>query len=313
MNEFEELARLLPEGENGPLVVLCAELTVYWRGSMHDHADALLALYRRFLAAEGTRLKYFETGTMAGAKPLKKDTLDMIPFWLRPGKRKKDIFALRLDTASSKHATSDCNFYFNADEEQPEPMGAVRVSLPISALVDDPNAFVGSVAAYVGDFEFESGHAGFGLNWDPQGDEAAKASLAMAHIAAKFHGVDLQDVAMTMATRARTKQTGIKCASWLTLIGNSLLSAMPREPSALAAELAPKCTVHTLANGVMVQAGPAPSLLNRNRGADVSAYQAVGGLVAPHRFTDHIRLFPNLVSTDGEAEGTRRWLARFDP
>lgn len=312
MDDLKEIAKLIPEGENGPVAVLCAELTLYWRGSMHDRASALLALYRRFVAAHGKRLTHFETGTMAGSKPLKKDTLETLPLWLSATKRKKDIFMLHLDTAAKKQAVSDCDFFFRADEEEDEPLGAIRISMATDALTAQPSAFVDAVIGYVGDLDFESGHAGFGLNWDPRGEEAADAQMAMARVAAQLHGIDLFDFDVTMVAMAKTQPAGLKCASWLTLLGDPLLQAMDRDADALAADVAPKCTMHRLPKGVIVQAGSTPSLLHRNRGADLSAYRAVAAPLAPYRFTDHRAIFPSLVPGDPPAEGTLRWLARFE-
>jgi hypothetical protein len=285
---------------------LCIDLTVYWRGSMFERAPGILHFYRRSLEEIGSALKFFETGTMAGAKPLRKDTVDMVPTWLK-AKPRRDIYMINLEAGAHKNEPSDRNFFLIADEDDDEPIGAMRLGLPLS-VVDDPDAYVELVRDLVSKLDVESGHAGYGLNWDSRGEMAGEASQQMGAIAGRYQGVDLFDLDVTLVSMRKTKPAGIKTVGWLTLLG-SQLSNQVGGAAALTKKLGKSCTVYPLPNGVLIRAGERPTLGDRNRKADVAAYRSVGKLLASFRFVDHRALFGATTAT---GESTERWLARFD-
>ena len=288
----------------------CAEVTIYWRGSMATRAVDLVALYERAMALIGKDLRYFETGTMSGAKPIKPDTLEMLPFWLGQTKIRPDIYMLNLESGAVRNDPSDRSFFFIADEEDIEPAGALKVSLPVETMMDDPDRFVEMVTGLIGNLAFESGHAGFGLNWDPRGDSAMEAQDKMASIAARFWGVDLFDFDVTLGALRATHPAGIKRTGWLTLLGEDVLARIGGREAAERG-LPRDCVIRPLSKGVVVRAGLAPSIGDRNSGDAMPAYHAVGALLASTRFVDHQQIFGSMVN-DEEIDETQQWLARFD-
>ena len=120
----------IEDGES--YATLCVDLTVYWRGSAFDRADGIVQFYQRALQYIGPTLRFYETGTMAGAKAIKKDTLDMIPFWFQKAKRREDLYIMGLESGQHANEPSDRGFYLIADEEDEEPVGAMKASFPVA-------------------------------------------------------------------------------------------------------------------------------------------------------------------------------------
>ena len=76
------------------LVTLCADITVYWRGSMLDRAEGILAFYERALKLIGDSVCWYETETMGDVEAIHGKVFDMLPFWLRNPKARRGIQAL---------------------------------------------------------------------------------------------------------------------------------------------------------------------------------------------------------------------------
>lgn len=303
MTNISEL-KFIKDGEN--YARLCLDLTVYWRGSMFDRVEGVLHFYEQAMKELRPTLRFYETGTMSGAKPLRKDSLAMIPTWLR-GKRRRDIYMMNLESGSQPNEPSDRNFYFVADEEDEEPLGALRLALPISHF-KDPDRYIEFVRQLMAHLDFESGHAGYALNWDSRGDMAAEAMLDMSWIAGRYFGVDLFEMDVTLVSMRKTKPAGIKTVNWLTLVGKNILTSLGGEEG-LSRKLPNICRVESLPHGVIIKAGDYPILGDRNRKEDLTAYRAVGHLLAPFRFEDHRDFFG---SSKNAGITTQQWLARFD-
>src|SRR5678815_3753691 len=92
---MENTEALTFEQDGETYLKLCVDLTVYWRGSMFERSQGMLHFYKRALKELKSGLTFFETGTMSGAKKLKKDTLDMVPTWLK-GKPRRDIYMINI-------------------------------------------------------------------------------------------------------------------------------------------------------------------------------------------------------------------------
>jgi hypothetical protein len=306
MDETHDPLVFVKDGET--FAKLCLDVTVYWRGSAFDRAAGIAHFYKRALKEIRKQLKYYETGTMSGAKPLRKDSLEMIPFWFQKAKRRSDIYMMNLESGENRNEPSDRAFFLLADEEDEEPLGAMKVSLPVS-YADEADAYVTLVQELVEKLDFESGHAGYSLNWDPRGDTALEAQESMFFVATRFPGIDLFDLDVTLVSMRKTKPSGIKCVNWITLLGRGLLERVDGFKS-LQQQLKDRATVIQMPGGVLIRAGEKPSVGDRNRRADLSAYRAVGTLLAPLRFVDHRRLFGSPAKVDEDV--TEAWLGRFD-
>lgn len=294
------------EADGEVFLRLCTDVTVYWRGSMFDRVDGLLHFYREAMEVVGSRITFYETEAMSGAKPIKADSLELFPSWLTKPKARRSMFILNLESSDRANEPSDAGFFVTVDEEDDVKFGAARVILPFE--LDKPQELVDLTKVLVDRLQFESGHAGYAVNWNPVGDNDGEAKREMAILAKRLPGLDLNNLDVTTVALQLSPEPAIKCVNWLTLIGSDLREQLP-DDAELTEELGPECPIHVVPTGLIIQAGPRPELgAGRNRRL-LAPYQKVGALLADHRVQDHKRIFADSVA--GE-DATADWLARFD-
>lgn len=291
------------EADGAAFARLCIDLTFYWRGSMYDRADPLADAYRRALTAVKGGIVYFETGSMAGAKKLKADSLDMVPFWLQKAKRREDIYMMLLKGGSSADEPSDLALQFFADEEEDPPAGALSVSIPVAA-TDRPDSIDTLMREIADCADFESGHCGYSLSWEPNADSASDAKARMLGIAGRFHGVDLPELSTTVLAIQRSNAPSIKTIQWLTFLGASVVERFGGAVL-LRKALPASVAVQELRNGLLLRACAAPTVGDVNRRADLSELKAIGQVLSPLRLTRHAPIF-------GTDDQMADWLSRFD-
>jgi hypothetical protein len=307
MNEPIENFSFSEDGEY--YTKLCMEVTVYWRGSAFDKPDSIILFYKRAVAEIGAEIKFFETGSMSGAKKLRKDTLAMVPFWFKDPARRRDIYRMNLEGGAHPNEPSDHAICIVADEDDDEPVGLAKLCLPVAYGAETPDKLLRLVKDLVRDADFESGHAGYSLNWDRKGDYAAEATQRMGQIAARFWGIDFFSLFTTLLAMRKTKPSGIKRVNWLTFLGASLTERLGATAT-FESKLSSECEVHCLSNGILIKAGDHPTTGDRNSPSALAPYRSVGKLLAPFRFTNHKPFFGS--PDDPASDSSTRWLARFD-
>jgi hypothetical protein len=254
-------------------------------------------------------LKFYETGDMAGARQIKESTFNILPSWLDSRKRESDIFMINLESGAKKNEPSECNLFMLADEEDEEPLGALRLNLPLSSMEKGPESYIQLVRELIEKIDFESGHAGYGLHWDPRGEMSLEALEKMFYVSKRYKGIDLSDMDVTLVSMRRTKPNGIKCINWLTLLGNDLSSRIGPVDS-IQNQTGDCCTIHELKTGIIIQAGKKPEPGDMDRNESLDSYHRVGRLLAPYRFIDHRLIFGDPSGRIKDA--TNEWLGRFD-
>jgi len=289
--------------DDTPFAKLCIDITFYWRGSMFDRGAALTEAYYRALAPVKDSMTYYESGTMAGSKKIKADSFDMVPFWLTKGKRREDIFMMTLKSGCSVDSIADTVIQFFADEEDEPAMGGLTLSVPVS-WSSKPAELLELARSIAAAADFESGHCGFSLAWDPGGDSTSDAMGRMPGLAGRFLGVDLPKLNTTVACLQRSASPKIKSVQWLTFLGSAVVAELGGD-AAVDARLPNLAKTHRTRTGVLIQAGPAPTLGDVNRQADITALKEVGHALAAARVGGHGAIF-------GTREQTCAWLARFD-
>lgn len=296
-------SQLVFDSHGEPFARLCIDATFYWRGSMFTQAPQIANAYRRALDAMKGHIKFFETGSMAGAKKLNADSLEMIPFWLLKAKRRDDIYMLNLKGGETLTEPSDIGIQFIADEEEDPPMGAMSLSVP-SAYVDRPDELLELVEDILRSADFESGHCGYSVSWDSRSDSATDAQQRMQIISGRFLGIDLPKLNTTISAMRRSKVARIKTVQWLTFLGASLVEQLGG--AKLATELLEGIgVVRDIGRGLLIQAGATPTLGDTNRRMDVSALKKVGKALKSVRLENHGPIF-------GTREQTNAWLSRLD-
>lgn len=273
---------------------------------MFDRAGELGALYARATESMGSRFTFYETGTMAGAKPIRRDTLQMLPTWLT-AKPRRDIYMLNLESGEEANEPTDCNFYFVADEDDEEPMGALRIGLPINT-AEDPERYIGFIVSLIGNLPFESGHAGYAFNWDSRGDYASEAMELMADNSRKYNCIDFFDFDVTLVAMRESKPSCIKSVAWLTLLGKDLVQRSGGV-GRIAEALGEGLEVSSLPTGALVRIGHGPIYGSIREREDLSLYARANAFFRPFRVTDHQALFEY---SNGNPDATEIWLSRFD-
>lgn len=295
--------------EDGELLKLCLDLTVYWFGSVFDRVEGVLDFYTQAISLLGNEIKYYLTEAMEGGREVDLDALNLLPNWLTQDDR-RDLYILSLESGYRKDTLSDSGFYFCADEDPESRSGALRLILPTTYAMQ-PQSYVELVLSLVGKLDFQSGHGGFSVNWFPTADSAEEALSLFPTIARRYPGIDLADLDITLYAVGTAKTAGIKCINWLTLLGPEL-ATLAGGAEAIQRNLPLECPIFPAGHGgLLIQAGAQPDIGDRNRHADLTAYRAVGRVLAPLRMQHHPDFIGATPASPNE-DLTQEWLARFD-
>jgi hypothetical protein len=283
---------------------LCLDVTVYWVGSVFDRVEGVLDFYQQSMEFLRDHTRFYVTETMGDAEPVRDDTAELLPFWLRTPHR-RDIYILRLESAPNPHASSDRAFEFRALEFHDPPRGALRLVLPPDLVGESASPFVERARKLVRRLRFSSGHGGYAINWNKLGLLRTEAKSKLPFIAGRFPGVDLDDASAALYAIPN----GIKRVNWLTLLNPECCDRFGGV-DALRTALGDDVPVYTLENGALIQAGPRPLLGDTNRQEALPHYHRVGRVLAPLRSPSHPAFIREGVVPSEEL--TEQWLAWFD-
>jgi len=279
------------------LVVDCAETIIYWRGSVFERVEGVNHFYRTALQTIRETVKWYETESMGEVRPVQANTFDLLPRWLKEPRSRRGMMGLKLESGDRAESSSNMSFSIFCDEEDPQPMGYIRLVTPSGALERDPNAFLHTSLNLAERLTFESGSAGYSINWDRNSDLAPSAEQYVSRIAATYLGVEIEDPNTTLISLQNSERPAFKRVNWITFLGQNLTSVagFPQFDNGVGIR------VHNLPNGSAVVAGAVP-----HRSGDLVAYHSVGRSLAPFRVREHAALFG---SDDDKSE---HWLSTFD-
>jgi hypothetical protein len=277
------------------LVAECAEIILYWRGSVFRRVEGVEHFYRAALQGMRDSVKWYETESMGEVRAVQPNTFELLPRWLNEPRSRRGMMALRLETAPNAESSSNLSFSIFCDEEDPQPMGFIRLVTPCNILERDPKLFLQSALYMADKLAFESGTAGYAINWDRGSELASDAEQHIARVAATYPGVEIPDPNTTLIAFQNAERPAFKRVNWVTFLGGDLVTALPPLDPALDIQ------VHELPHGRAVVAGAAP-----HRSQDLAAYHAVGRALAHFRVREHVALF------GPEDDKSNHWLAAFD-
>ncbi|WP_257835181.1 DUF3396 domain-containing protein [Burkholderia glumae] len=103
----------------------------------------------------------------------------------------------------------------------------------------------------------------------------------------------------------------IKCVSWLTVLGDEIVTELGGTDRMRAA-LEPTCKIHEYPGGVVIQAGENPQLGDATRGDIPEAYRMVARYTKPVRFEAYSSRLFRVPDNLDKKEETLRWIRRFD-
>jgi hypothetical protein len=279
------------------LVADCAEITVYWRGSVYERIEAIERFYEGAMQGLRTAVKWYETEAMGEVLPVQPRTFDLLPRWLKAPRARRGMMGLMLESGRNAASSSHLAFSIFCDEEDPQPMGYMRLVTPSDVLDRDPGLFLKTVLHLIDGSAFESGTAGYAINWDRRSELSHLAERHIARIAATFPGVEIPDPNTTLIAFQRAEQPAFKRVNWVTFLGQELAQRIPMP------EFDGPLGIRSIAPGTgrAIVAGAVP-----RRSGDLAAYHAVGKALAPWRVSEHAPLFGH------DDDQNERWLAAFD-
>lgn len=287
------------------LAAPCADITIYWRGSAYLRAQALIRCYAHAMQGLQKHIKWYETETTGEMRRVNAATFDLLPHWLSHASAKRGIMALLLESAEDPDASSDMAFSIFCDEEAEQPMGFLRVVMPALWMEQHPEQFLRTTLDLVTGLDFESGHAGYAINWEPRGEDADTVEKHLRRVAKSYQGVDIAEPNTTLIALQESTAPALKCANWITLLGSPLAEEL--EPSLRAASAGwNTARLEPFTTGIALVAGAAPMKGPRDGPDEMQAYREVGRAVAARRVVEHAPLFMD------DDEATYDWLARFD-
>lgn len=302
MSNLKELAESLTLRQDNDIYLKpCMDIVLYWAGTPFERSDGIVAFYERSLELIGKDVKYFRTETMTAAKPLKKDTLGLLPFWFKETDSRRDIYMLYIESGSKPDEPSDRAFALNAAPG----IGYIRLVLPLS-YAKSAAAFADLAMSLGQSLPYDFGQAGVAINFNHLLSKYKQEALqSMNSIGNRFPGIDLAHPFSTQFIVTK----GIKCINWLTFLNPEhveRLGGMAKLVEAGGSEV----TVQQLLQGAVVRAGPAPAAGDVNRRDTLPAYHQAGRLLAPVRAAEH----PAFFGPDGfpDKPASNAWLARFD-
>lgn len=282
---------------------LCVDVTLYWKGTAHDHRNGILHFYNEAMRTIRNRVKFFETEDMEGGVPVSAAAFDELPNWLAVSVPTKDITSFHFYGSSAPNLPSDAAFVFQAEQPpEDEPAGMVRLVLPTATVESSAAPLLDRALTLASELRFHSGHAGYAIHWDPLGELAFDAQTRMGTLSRRFPAIELPAVTATLMAIP----DGMKRINWVTFVGDQLMADKELLPESLA-----ELDIRRLQHGIAVVAGPRPLLGDVNRQEDLSAYEQVGRVLAQLHSSDHI---PFICDQDGDPQEhlTEEWLGYFD-
>ena len=281
-------------------VKLGAGVSVYYKGTFKENATGLVQFYRTCIQHIGPSVKFFFMDGKKQPQKIKKETLDLLPFWASDGYDDRGSYFLSLESGPEKYDVSDRSFRLFEGIHQ----GEVRMMLPLEFVAENPAAFVDLAKTACDGLTFWSGTGGFVLNLFLN-YPTDLPNRKVAFVARRFQGIDVEP----FSGLAYSADKGIKNIDWLTLVGDVFL---PRAGGrdAVCQQLAALdgVTVHDLQHGIMIQAGPEPAFGDVNRNERLELYHHVGRVLKPLMIA-----VPDMDIRDrvGGVELSRQWVYRF--
>ena len=285
-------------------VTLCADVTLFLKGSPVDCRTAILDFYAQSLDQIGTSVTWVRNGDATRFKRPPKNLAALLEEWYDRGGPDKGSYCLCLESSEQPDEPSEQAFDFSWVLGQ----GYIRLVLPARFALESPDAFAALARHLASGVDFRFGTAGLAVNMRAQ-YSSTDASGALARISQRRLGIDLDQP----QSWPRLTQTSIKTVNWLTFLGArspvARAAAHVGGQEKLAAELGQNVAVTRLSHGVMIQAGAAPGFGDTTKGETLPEYRQVAralrGLKVPLEVLRH-------YSGIGGTENTRKWLNRFD-
>ena len=286
--------------ESGFEVKLCADLIVYYDGNIYplkSNRDGALDFYNKAMEILKPELRYVLIDGNGRYKKITAKTYEMLPYWASEDSPTRVTMGVHMDGGDTPESRSDHSFYFSEGGD-----GCLRMMVPVEFMLDNPQGFVDLAVQMCRRLKFETGQGGFSLHIHH--DYGSSYDKHLRNLSHRFLGLDIGKPSSWFDAFIK----GVKTVSWLTLVGDRLLNKIGGRDG-LREKFTSDIKIHDLDHGVIIQAGPKPTLGDVKAGDDISYYRRVSRVLEPIRFA------PEALRRSGVVGGrnkTRRWIARFD-
>jgi hypothetical protein len=284
---------------------LSVALTVYFEGTLQEHAAGVEHFWATALKLVSPQLRFFQTDSMRKPKAIKDRSADAMAALVHIGDKVPMFYKLFAESGNAAQTASEYSIAINANRLLLG--GALRLALPVEDVLEQEAGFVALARELTKKLAFSSGYAGFSLNRAEESDLETTGREQSAALSHRWQGIDVEDLSTTLYAIRQ----GLKSAGWLTLVGRKLLDTIGGM-EALAQALPAEVALHALPFGVLIQAGPRPLLGDINRREDLPLYRAVGRVLAPVRSPAHPKYLYKSAAEGEDYGWTEKWLARFD-
>ncbi len=295
------------------LALLRSKLVSYQSGSMKrpaamaDKAEGIVPSWFRRPRQGQT---YFAEFTGAGEEGTSPATLRVVMNYAAPTVLSPEEIEVRRQRARV--------LYEERGAKLTRPVSEITLTMPLDTELASPPLLCRWMLQrpLIAETAFASGHAGLGLNRDSlvaDMDLSDQIRGRLAYAVVRHPGLDWQKNDILDRIMRYERSSGdlvpqIKRVNWLTLTSSRTLALLGHyeevtERIASAAGVA----THPLRNGLLIEAGPEPSLGDSSTGELPAAYRHVGHLLRSVRL-------PSITGTGRgfSDEQAQRWLTAFD-
>ncbi|MCB2263803.1 MAG: DUF3396 domain-containing protein [Candidatus Thiosymbion ectosymbiont of Robbea hypermnestra] len=218
-----------------------------------------------------------------------------------------ETFELSLSGAEDFEDASPFSLSCLMSYQQPPPdMGYLSLSFPLGFLEQQASGWFFQWIEYACErLTPLHGYAGLGLVQSMDVGEAQVVQPYIYPFAERFPGLEVDDP----DTHIDYLEDGIKGVNWLTIVNDSLLGRIGGR-DAVRARCSDRISVHDTASGLILQAGPAPQLGDRETGFIPERYREV------YRVLESLQAeYPDILIDTPEhvdpMDFKVRWMTRF--
>ncbi len=283
----------------------CFMISLHWVGSIFEQREAILSMYQYAWDAIKKQVKYYGTDSMKRPKKVKKDTGDLVPFWLKDKPGIRAMYILDIDNRETIHSAPDIGMKFYAPEYR--GVGGITLFLRVAEVDKSCDALLELATNISMDLSFISGNAGYALNYIRGGEHETLADWSAFPVCFRYPGFEYNCLSNT----SFFVHEGLKRVNWLTFLNFDLCDKIGGVKE-LEKKFSSDIRIHPLSKGIMIQAGPKPEIGDVNRQQNLPLYHEVGRVLAPVRIKNHpeVLIPPDEIMADKEK--TQEWLAMFD-
>jgi hypothetical protein len=281
--------------------MLATEITFYLIGEGGRLPDCGHA-YQLAVSEFRSHVRWYRTEQMRHERPIDVEAASMLPFWCASEDARRREYALHFGSGVTPEEVGPwgfevCFLDFGAQQLH----GYFHLTVPFEQGEQEPQRVATLVAALADALPFRSGHAGFGIQLDEGEDFEERDKWARAWCRRNI-GISARDLMGSLGAVT----DGIRNVSWITLVGEPLLSRLGEDVERLENRFGDDIAVQRCGSGLLIRAGDAPRLGDVNRGEDMELYRRVNAVLKPIRIEEHPP-FPGFSEED-----TSEWLERLD-